>query len=197
MGRAERHRPPLSLSHTLPRMTSGLHRYHASGDLHSSLSVVSSVALTLVLRQAAPGLKPRLKWSAVAMALPFLGYVVMPEHVHLLINEPARGALSTALQALKISVSRRSGEHPFWQARYFDFNVFSASKITEKLRYLHRNPVKRGLVERPEDWPWSSYCHYAFGAEGTVEIESFRTAARRGFRTMVPLKKVSIHTAEP
>ena len=72
-----------------------------------------------------------------------LGYVVMPEHVHLLVSEAARGTLSTALQALKISVSRRSVERPFWQSRYFDFNVFSGAKITEKLRYMHCNPVKR------------------------------------------------------
>ena len=41
---------------------------------------------------------------------------------------------------------------PFWQARYYDFNVWSEQKRVEKLRYIHRNPVKRGLVERPEDW---------------------------------------------
>jgi putative transposase len=82
--------------------------------------------------------------------------------------------------------SRRSScrfvrEHhcPFWQARYYDFNVFSAAKHTEKLRYMHRNPVVRGLVSKPDDWPWSSFRHYATGHEGTVEIESFWTASRR------------------
>jgi putative transposase len=42
---------------------------------------------------------------------------------------------------------------------------------------MHRNPVKRGLVERPEDWDWSSFRHYATGERGIVEIESFWTAA--------------------
>ena len=51
------------------------------------------------------------------------GYVVMPEHVHLLVNEPRRALLSKAVQALKLSVTMRSRESPFWQAHYYDFNV--------------------------------------------------------------------------
>lgn len=62
---------------------------------------------------------------------------------------------------------------------YYDFNVWSPEKTTEKLRYMHRNPVKRGLVAKPGDWPWSSYRHYATGERGTVEIESLWTARRR------------------
>jgi putative transposase len=74
----------------------------------------------------------------------------------------------------------RSRQRPFWQARYYDFNVWTEEKRVEKLRYMHRNPVKRGLVEKPEDWPWSSFRHYATGSEGPVEIESQWTAFRRG-----------------
>lgn len=110
-----------------------------------------------------------------------LGYVVMPEHVHLLVSEPRKGVLARAIQALKLSVAKRRPETPFWQARYYDFNVWNAEKVTEKLDYMHRNPVVRGLVEKPEDWPWSSYRHYASGIEGKVEIESFWTAARRNY----------------
>ena len=98
----------------------------------------------------------------------------MPEHVHLLLSEPERATLAQALQALKQSVARRLiASHPhFWQARYYDFNVRTAKKRIEKLRYIHRNPVKRGLVEKPEDWEWSSFRHYATGVDGVVEIES-------------------------
>ncbi len=116
-----------------------------------------------------------------------LAYVVMPEHVHLLVSEPKIGALDRAIQAVKLSVARRRRATPFWQARYYDFNVYSATKHTEKLRYIHpeklryihRNPVARGLVARPEEWLWSSFRHYSTGIEGTVEIESFWTAWRR------------------
>ena len=107
------------------------------------------------------------------------GYVVMPEHVHLLVNEPRRALLSKAVQAFKLSVSMRSRERPFWQAHYYDFNVSSHEKFVEKLRYIHRNPVKRGLVAKPEDWQWSSLRHYQTGIRGTVEIETEWTARER------------------
>jgi putative transposase len=124
------------------------------------------------------------------------GYVVMPEHVHLLVSEPERGLLADALKSLKQGVSRRlvagagaplkpafglSGDFPqhFWQKRYYDFNVRNYRQFVEKLRYIHRNPVKRGLCERPEDWDWSSFRQYAIGCEGRVEIECEWTARRR------------------
>ncbi len=72
----------------------------------------------------------------------------MPEHVHLLVNEPERSTLSQAIKSLKQGVARQlalRAEEPFWQARYYDFNVWSERKFVEKLRYLHRNPV-------PADW---------------------------------------------
>ncbi|MGH9556230.1 MAG: REP-associated tyrosine transposase [Terriglobales bacterium] len=108
-----------------------------------------------------------------------VGYVVMPEHVHLLVGEPERKSLPIAIQMLKQNVARKLGPGPFWQVRYFDFLVWGPKKRVEKLRYMHRNPVKRGLVERPEDWLWSSFNHYATGCEGAVEIESEWTARRR------------------
>lgn len=95
------------------------------------------------------------------------GYVVMPEHVHLLVNEPERGCLAQVLQSVKQSVARTlalRAADPFWQARYYDFNVWSERKFVEKLRYIHRNPVVRGLVHHPADWPWSSFLHYSTGS---------------------------------
>jgi putative transposase len=80
----------------------------------------------------------------------------------LLISEPERAPLSLALQMLKQNIARRlrlPEGSPFWQPRYYDFNVWSEAKRVEKLRYIHRNPVKRVLVERPEDWRWSSFVH--------------------------------------
>lgn len=86
------------------------------------------------------------------------GYVVMPEHVHLLASEPEKGTLAMAMQMLKQTVSRKLGAkgEPFWMSRYYDFNVYSEAKVREKLEYMHFNPVKRGLVYEGIDWPWSS-----------------------------------------
>jgi putative transposase len=109
------------------------------------------------------------------------GYVVMPEHVHMLVDEPERGSLSQAMQSLKQSVARTlalRAADPFWQPRYYDFNVWSEKRFVEKLRYIHRNPVHRGLVAQPEDWEWSSFRHYLSGEAGRVEIESQWTARK-------------------
>ena len=119
-----------------------------------------------------------------------LGYVVMPEHVHLLVSEPQRETLSTVVQALKLGVvrsleggnpmSRKNSEtwgippyrapNRFWQTRFYDFNVWTEKKRIEKLRYIHRNPVSRGLVAKPEKWPWTSYRWYLRGESGPVKI---------------------------
>jgi len=59
---------------------------------------------------------------------------------------------------------------PFWQTRFYDFTVGREKKRVEKLRYMHRNPVKRGLVAAPEDWRWSSYRFYLLDERGPVGV---------------------------
>jgi putative transposase len=125
------------------------------------------------------------------------GYVVMPEHVHLLVNEPVRGLLSRTVQALKLSVSMRSRERPFWQAHSYDFNISSHEKFVEKLPYIHRNPVKRCLVTKPEEWLWSSYRHYQTGLHGTVEIESEWTAYERGWQLPARMHSRQLDSPSP
>jgi putative transposase len=112
-------------------------------------------------------------------AMRVYGFVVMPEHVHLLISEPERGVLADAIHYLQLCFAKRvhglSPELPggvFWQKRYYDRNIRNESEFTEKLQYIHRNPVKRGLVKEPAEWKWSSSRHYARRETGVVEIES-------------------------
>jgi putative transposase len=66
-----------------------------------------------------------------------------------------------------------------WQPRFYDFVVFSDKKRVEKLRYMHRNPVKRGLVLEPQQWVWSSYRHYAYGEAGPVLVNEPRKVEMR------------------
>ncbi len=125
---------------------------------------------------------------------PFLlvGYVLMQEHVHLLVSEPAKGTLSKVMQVLKQRISRtlrkrkrrssrgqlrlpfseeKSAPKRFWQRRFYDFNVWSYGKKKEKLNYMHANPVTRKLVKHPKDWPWSSWSFYEKGEEGLIRID--------------------------
>ena len=109
-------------------------------------------------------------------------YVLMPEHIHLLINEPPLILVAQFLKALKQITSRKlRGERlQFWQDRYFDANIYGETARSEVIRYIHRNPVKRGLITSPEQYRWSSFNHYATGIRGVVEIESEWTARTRG-----------------
>ena len=109
-------------------------------------------------------------------------YVLMPEHIHLLVNEPPSILLAQFLKALKQVTSRmlRGPRKKFWQGRYYDSNVSGEKARSEIIRYIHRNPVARGLVAKPEDWKWSSFRRDQTGAGRTVEIESEWIAFRRG-----------------
>ena len=162
-------------------MPSGLRRYQETRALHFLTFSCYRRQPFLASAQARDLFELALEQSRICYEFFVPGYVVMPEHVHLLMSEPERGTLASAVQAMKQSVSRKliGGREHFWQARYYDFNVWTANKRIEKLRYIHRNPVARGLVERPEDWAWSSFRHYVTGEAGTVEIESPWTARRR------------------
>ena len=162
-------------------MPTGLRRYQQTGHLHF---------VTFSCYQRQPLLTPEMrdKFAAALEATRrsyrffMVGYVVMPEHVHLLVGEPERRLLATAIQAMRQSVARRAPRNvgeAFWQARYYDLNVFSDRKRIEKLRYIHRNPVARGLVAAPEEWKWSSYLAYAKGIQGAVHIDTNWMARER------------------
>jgi putative transposase len=170
-------------------MPTGLRRFQHCDALHFLTFSCYRRQPKLVTERARSIFERSLEATRHTYRFHVIGYVVMPEHVHLFVTEPEEEALATALQALKQSVSRtlalRAAE-PFWQARYYDFNVWSEKKRIEKLRYIHRNPVVRGLVENPEDWKWSSFRHYATGVEGAVEIESEWTARKRESMGVMP-----------
>ena len=155
----------------------GLKRYHQTSDLHFITFSCWRRQPLLASMEAKRRFELALEQARRRYGFFVAGYVVMPEHVHLLLSEPERGTLAAALQAVKQSVARRMiAERPhFWQVRYYDFNVWSEKKRVEKLRYIHRNPVRRGLVEKPEDWPWSSFRQYATGEGGVVGVESWWT----------------------
>ncbi len=175
-------------------MTKLLHRYYNTHDLHfitgscyhrqPELGPAWRRDLFLTILEEA-----RCKYRFVVH-----GYVVMPEHFHLLITEPEVGDPSVVMKVIKERFSRQLNRkreqaagapliasfamsgipHPepakIWQKRFYDFNVWSARKHVEKLRYMHRNPVKRGLVERPEQWKWSSFRAYLCGEPGPVRV---------------------------
>jgi putative transposase len=171
----------------------GLKRYYGRGELHfltfscyRRLRLLGTAdARTVFVRELT---KVRQEYGFL-----LVGYVVMPNHVHLLMSEPKRGTPSTVVQMLKQRVSRhmRNPKSPaakgqlrvpfptlvsdlshFWQPRFYDFNVYSAKKQKEKLDYMHANPVNRCLVKHPRNWPWSSWSFYFSADPGLIPIDA-------------------------
>jgi len=173
-------------------MPAGLKRYFGKGHLHF-LTFSCYQRLPLLKSARARDLFVReLARVRDEMRFHLFGYVVIPEHVHLLISEPPGSSPSAILQKLKRRVAFRlrkqtrrantrqmrlpiedGGEPPraFWQARFYDFNVYTRGKQTEKLNYMHANPVNRGLVSHPKDWAWSSWKCYWGGGEGLISMD--------------------------
>jgi putative transposase len=170
-------------------MPGNLIRYHHSGQFHFLTFSCYRRLPILDNEKAYATFEHELEAVRLRYGFVVAGYVLMPEHVHLLTNEPRLSTLAVALQVLKQQTSRklkRTAVTHFWQRRYYDFNVYTAAKTIEKLKYMHRNPVRRGLVAKPEEWPWSSYRHYATGWKGTVEIESHWTSHERERKAKTP-----------
>jgi putative transposase len=172
-------------------MAAKLVRIHGRGHLHfitftcyRRLPLLRSVRARNIFVEILDDVRNRYGFSLV-------GYVVMPDHVHLLISEPAIGTPSTVLQVLKQRVSRRlrqktralsgqlkltfeqsgSAAPRFWQRRFYDFNVWSLKKRVEKLDYMHMNPLKRKLADHPMDWPWSSFSFYSKLKSGLIRVD--------------------------
>ena len=180
-------------------MPKRLHRYYGAGYSHflttscdQCLPLLGSTKNRDLFLRVLEQVRRRYRFVVI-------GYVVMPEHVHLLLTEPERGNPSVVMQALKQGFAQRvlsrlrKSEHShqlslwsgpvqrgcIWQPRFYDFVVFSEKKRIEKLRYMHRNPVKRGLVLAADQWVWSSYRHYAYGETGPVLVNEPRKAEMR------------------
>jgi putative transposase len=167
-------------------MPKGLKRFYGGGDLHY-------ITCRCYKRKRWLGTQRRRDLSLKIIEevrkqhrFVVLGYVVMPEHFHPLMSEPQKGNFSTVMQSVKQRYAQRviprrrrnpaqgslweAGALPVWHPRFYGFNVYTEHKRVEKLRYMHRNSVKRGLVEEPEQWRWSSFRYYKYGEAGLVRV---------------------------
>jgi putative transposase len=169
-------------------MPSGLHRIYGADHLHFITCSCYRRLPFLSVPRSRDCFLSILEQTRQRYRFVVVGYVVMPEHFHLMITEPDSGTPSTVMQVLKQRTARallakRKRRDPrqrsffpdesrrtFWQARFYDFNVWSMKKRAEKLGYMHHNPVKRRLAEKPEQWRWSSYRFYLLGESGLVKI---------------------------
>ncbi|RMH32049.1 MAG: hypothetical protein D6692_00100 [Planctomycetota bacterium] len=135
----------------------------------------------------------QLRLTRVRHPLSLYAWVLMPEHVHLLLHERATGRLDGVLKTLKIGLAKRvlsvwrsersvvldsilddAGRQRFWQrGGGYDRNIFTSEEFAEKFRYIHLNPVRRGLVKFPEEWKWGSARWWAGRREGEIECDYY------------------------
>ena len=128
-------------------------------------------------------------------AFKLIGYVVMPDHVHVILN-PLRKSISEVVRRLKSLSARRildwlrqdsyeaslkklaldipqsrSHTHALWQKGFSAIDLWSPRFILQKLSYVHLNPIRAGLCGHPAEWTWSSYNAYSPHERGGVPIE--------------------------
>jgi putative transposase len=81
------------------------------------------------------------------------GFVIMPDHVHLLLSIPEGGSISKVMHTFKRGSAFAIDQWPIWQSR---FHLILPKEPIHALRYIHSNPVKAGIVLYEYDYPWSS-----------------------------------------
>jgi len=134
-----------------------------------------------------------LEKARIQYSLSILGYVVMPNHVHLVLLPRENIKLGSVIGLIKAQSARRilkicKNDNPiilknllvvrnrrkryvFWQRRCYDHNCRTIEAVREMINYCHMNPVKAGLVDNPDEWPWSSYRWYLGDMDSIVEID--------------------------
>ena len=125
-----------------------------------------------------------------------MGYVIMPDHIHLLIWPFGQSPMNDIMRDFKkftaVRIIRQAdvearadwltafatagaetnrSDNKVWQDSYWDSNVYSDRYLRQKLNYMHRNPLRASLVEQPEDYPYSSYRNYMMGDDSLIEID--------------------------
>ncbi|MBI5184527.1 MAG: transposase [Nitrospinae bacterium] len=137
-----------------------------------------------------------LKFCQKEKGLEIYGYVIMPNHFHLLAGHKTRKAMPGIIRDMKKHTAKEIikylkglgtyGEMPWirpfhaekpsmvWQPGYHPQAVFSQPVFSEKLKYIHGNPVKQGFVERPEHWKYSSARNYILDDHSLVVLDTER-----------------------
>jgi putative transposase len=134
------------------------------------------------------------------MGFLLIGWVLMPDHFHLLIKPAPAASTSRIMQELKKRTAQRilsalsenqrvpwcgkmlarlrlpptvhaDAQFRVWQRRFYPFGIYSEKKRPEKLNYMHGNPVQRGLVASPEQWPWSSFRFYYLNDSSVLSMD--------------------------
>lgn len=138
----------------------------------------------VALRQAIKRVQKRFPFESPAM-------VLLPDHLHCIWTLPRtddaydvrwrriksdfsrRYRRTNAKEGIRTASRIRRGERGFWQRRYWEHTVDNEGELKRCVDYIHWNPVKHGLAERPWDWQWSTFRRHV--REGEYEADWGRT----------------------
>jgi REP element-mobilizing transposase RayT len=159
----------------LPRFHIEGHVYYITTVIHNRIPMFTRPSFIVPLLDS-------LNFYRYKQEFKLLGYVIMPDHIHLAIWPFGKSTISEIMRDYKhftsgriirqaqvenitewITAFRRAGqetgrsENKVWQDSYWDTNIYTEHFLRQKLNYIHRNPVRANLVEQPEDYPYSSY----------------------------------------
>jgi putative transposase len=103
-------------------------------------------------------------------------YVLMPDHVHLVVTPRESSDVSRVMHSLKLHTAREIGallesKGGVWQARFYERALRTPRDVEEAIAYVHDNPIRAGLAEKPEDYDWSSYRAYILGEPTPIDVD--------------------------
>ena len=110
-------------------------------------------------------------WRRERHGFALTAWVLLPDHWHAIIYPRHPLTISEIMEAIEVSATRRINRGrgvagPLFQSRFFDRALRTVREYGETVEYIHWNPVRRGYVDRPEAWKWSSAKEYAGVSSG-------------------------------
>jgi REP element-mobilizing transposase RayT len=173
-----------------------LPRFHIAGQVYYITTVVYNRLRIFTRPSFIVPLFDSLNFYRYKQSFKLLGYVIMPDHIHLLIWPYGKSTVSEIMRDYKeftakrvirqaevegirewVAAFQRAGEetgrseNKVWQDSYWDVNVYTESFLRQKLNYMHENPIRVGLVKNPAVYPYSSYRNYELGEEWMIQID--------------------------
>ena len=177
-------------------MDMGLPRFHIEGHVYYITTVVYGRLPIFTRPSFIIPLYDSLNFYRYKQNFKLLGYVLMPDHVHLILWPFGSTTVSEIMRDYKkftstriirqaevegirkwLAAFQRAGSetgrsaNKVWQDSFWDVNIYSERFLRQKLNYLHRNPVRAGLVDQPEEYVYSSYRNYVGGENWLIEID--------------------------
>jgi REP element-mobilizing transposase RayT len=173
----------------LPRFHIDGHIYYITTNIYARLPLFTKASYVIALVDS-------LNFYRYQYDFKLLGYVIMPDHIHLIIWPQGQARVADLMRDFKTFTSKRiirqasveragdllaafecagketgRSEHKVWQDSYWDKNIYTESFLRQKLNYIHRNPVHGGLVQEPKDYLYSSYRNYACDEHWLIDVD--------------------------